>query len=140
MILRKTEFACRAQHAGRLDPTHFCDANSHPAGQTRTDHRKRHLDASGRIWCAADDLQQGALPCINPAHAQLIGVGVRLDRIDARDNDAGKLGGDRIGFLDLKPCHRQAMRELVGADGGIDQCAQPGLGKLHDEPCWVLRN
>ena len=45
-----------------------------------------------------------------------------------------------IGFLDFKPCHGQAMGELIRADGGIDQCAQPGLGKLHDVPCWVLTN
>jgi hypothetical protein len=61
---------------------------SSPGGSSAPTSAHRHLDAHPCIGRTTDDVQQAALPCIDLAHAQAIGIGVLHGLPDFADHDA----------------------------------------------------
>ncbi len=137
VVLRQTQFARRAQHAGGLHAAHLGHADLHASGQFRAHAGERHLQAGGRVGRATHDLQAFARAVVDLANAQLVGVRVRGDFDDVRDDHAGEGGRGGLGFFDFQAGHREPVREFIGCDRRIDQRTQPGFGKLHDQPSVI---
>jgi hypothetical protein len=81
VVFRELELACGAQHALAFDAAQFAglDHKGFAIGARRqhcAHHGARHLDADAGIGCATNDVEQAALPCIDLANAQTIGIGV----------------------------------------------------------------
>ena len=60
---------------------------SSPGGSSAPTSAQRHLDADARIRRAADDVQQRALPHVDLAHAQAVGVRMLHGFLDLADHD-----------------------------------------------------
>ena len=70
---------------------------------------------------------------VDRAHAQAIGVRMRIDLVDPAHDDAGEGRGGRLGRLDLEPGHRQPFAQARGIERGIDHRAQPAFGEFHGD-------
>ncbi len=62
---------------------------SSAGGSSAPTRAARHPDAHARIGRAAHDVEQGALPHVDLAHAQAVGVGVLDGLLDLADDDVG---------------------------------------------------
>ena len=68
---------------------------------------------------------------IHLAHAQTVGIGVLLRRLDFGHHDLAERRRGRAGFFHLKAAHRQGVSQLLGIQRRIAELAQPGFGELH---------
>ncbi|MCW0450588.1 hypothetical protein NB706_003422 [Xanthomonas sacchari] len=120
----------RAQHAvgrdaaqlGRLD---------RDAADLRTDQRQRRDQTRARIGRAADDLQQFALPGIDPAHLQPVGLGMRRGLDDPRHHHLLQAVAERHDLLDLQADGGQGRGELLTRGLGRNVAAQPVFAEFH---------
>ena len=92
----------------------------------------RHLDAHARIRRTTNNGQWTALPHINLAHTQAVGIGMLHGFDDFSDHDAGKRRSDCLEFFNLKSGHSERFSELLSAERWIAKFAQPGFRELHD--------
>ena len=144
VVFRQLELARRAQHAltfhaaqlAHLDEEGFAVVTGR---QFCADQRAWHLDAHARIGRAAHDVEQSALAHIHLAHAQAVGIGVLHGLFDFAHDDLGK--GRRHGaqLFDLQAGHGEGVRQLLGAQRGVAEFAQPGLRELHGVETLGLR-
>ncbi len=143
VVFRQLEFAGRAQHALAFHAAQLAHLDQErlaivARGQLGTHQRTRHLDAHTGVGRTADDIEQGALPYIDLAHTQAIGIRVLHSLLDLADHDFGERRRDRAQLFDLQACHGQGVSQLLGGQRWIAEFAQPGLGKLHSEILWRL--
>ena len=136
MVLAELEFARRAQHALALDATQLPELDQERLAivtgrQLGAHQRARDLDTDARIRCTAHDVEQGALPDIDLAHAQPIGIRMLLGRLDLADHDEAERRCGRLALLDLEPTHGERLGQFGAAERRVAEFAQPGLGKLH---------
>ena len=141
MVFRQFELTGRAQHALALHTAQLAHLDEEGLAivtgwQLGTHQGARHLDADTGVGRAANDVQQGALPHIDLAHAQAIGVRMLHSFLDLAHDDFGE--GRRHGtqFFDLQPCHGQGVGQLLRRQRWIAEFAQPGLRKLHSGILW----
>ena len=129
MVVAQLEFARRNTSPGRRqvhDRAHLRHHGCMALGAT-----ERHLDAGTRVRRTADDIEQGALPGVDLAHAQAVGVGMLNDFLDFADHDARERRRDRAQFFHLQPAHGEGVGNLLRGQRRIAEFTQPGLGKLH---------
>ena len=131
VVFRQAEFAGRAKHAEGFDAAHPGRLDL-DARQFRADQRARHLHSGGNVRRATDDLQRVALPGIDAAELQFVGIGVLFDRQHLRHDDAAEGRRDALKGLDLQSRHGEAVRQLGAGKRRIDKLSQPVFGKLHD--------
>jgi len=106
-------------------------AEPHPQAERL---RVCQVDAGTRVGRTANDLQRAVHrvgPGIHRAHAQAVGLGVRLGAQDLGHDDAGKRRRHRAQVFDLHARHREQVGQLLGAQRWVAELAQPGLGELH---------
>ena len=131
----------RAQHAVALDPTQLAQFDREGLAvftrrQQRAHRGQRYLDTHAGIGRAADDLQRavGAVRTgIDAAHAQAVGVGVRVGGDDLAHHHAAERRGNGVERLDLHAGHRQQVGQRLGIQVGVAEGAQPGFWKLHGD-------
>ena len=123
-LVGDAEFLGRAQHAEGLDAAQLGRLDAE-AGQVGAHQRAGDLDAGGGVGGAADDLQQLALPRVDLADAQLVGVGMLLGFDDLRDDDLGEHGGHAVLLFHFQPRHGEQMPKLVRIEARTDETAQP---------------
>ncbi len=136
MVVGQLEFAGRAQHALALHAAQLADLDQErftvvARRQFGTDQRTRHLDTDTGIGRAADDVEQGALPHIDQADTQAVGIGMLHRFPDFADDDLAERRRNRLEVFHLQASHGQGLGQLFGAQGRIAEFAQPGFGKLH---------
>ena len=100
--------------------------------------RQRHRDGRARLEVprAADDLARVALPHVDLAHAQPVGVRMRVDLEDAADEEAAEVAVD-VGHADVE--HRvhlnrrreEPVRDLLDRRVDGDVLAKPGQRRAH---------
>ena len=106
-------------------------------GQHRAGQRHGNRLTGGDVRRAADDRRRpvavaGALAEVDLAHAQAIGVRVRLDVEHAPDDEAACIGhAVVVNRLDLRAGHRQALLDLAHAQRRIAVFAQPCQRDAH---------
>ena len=76
------ELARGAQHSLRFDAAHRRRGDAKAAGKLRADGCARRLHAGGGVGRAADDAQALGRADVDRAHAQAIGVRMRIDLVD----------------------------------------------------------
>ena len=135
MVVAELQLARRAQHA---DAGHAADHRLLQHLARGRDHRafgrEDRLDAGAGVGRAADDLEH-AVPRLDGAQAQPIGVRVLLGLADIADAERGQLGA-RIGHaLDLEAQHGEPLAERVERRVGLEMLLEPWQGELHrDSP------
>ncbi len=85
---------------------------------------------------AADDLARISLPHVDLAHAQPVGVRVRVDREHTAHEEAADVAvdvrhPDVDNALDLERRDGESVRDLVGGRVDRDVLAEPGEGSAH---------
>ena len=143
-LFRDLQFLGRTQHALALNATQLAELDGKRlavfTGRQHRAHRgTRHLDAGTRVGCATDDVQWGALPDVDLAHAQAVGVRVLLGAQDLAHHHTGEGRRDRVQLFDLQTGHGQGVGQLLAGQGRIAEGAQPGFGKLHGRLGWARR-
>ena len=101
--------------------------------------RKRHGDGCARpeVPGPADDLARLALPDVDPAELQPVGVRVRLGRDDTADDEAAEVGAvighaDVDDLLDLERRDGETSGDLRDGGGRVDELTEPADRDLHD--------
>ncbi len=92
----------------------------HAVRQGRSRRRERALHACEYIGRAADHLDGLFLAGRHLAHAQLVRVGVLFDFEHLADDDTFEIASLRFDRVDFQTGHRQAMRQSLGIERGID--------------------
>ena len=136
VVVAELELARRAQHALALDAAQLAELDEEGLAvvarrQLGADQRQRHLDADARVGRAAHDVEQGALPRVDLAHAQAIGVGMLHRFLDLADHDLGEGRRHRPALFDLEAAHRERLGQFGAGKRRVAELAQPGLWKLH---------
>ena len=132
LVFRQLEFPRRAQHAPAFDAAQLAHLDEEGCAifagwQFGAHQRARHLDADSGIGCSTNNGEQTALPHINLAHAQAVGIRMLHGFHDFADHDMGKRRSDRLEFFNLKSGHGQGFSELLGAERRVAKFAQPGF-------------
>ena len=143
MVVGNLQLFGRAQHALAFYTTQFADFDHERLAvfawrQLGTHHGARHTNAHAGIGRATHDVEQSALPHIDLAHAQAIGVGVLHGFLDFTDHNLCERRGHGLEFFHFKTGHGQGVGQLLGRQGRVAEFAQPGFGKLHGS-CLVYR-
>src|SRR5581483_6442087 len=86
-VVPETNLHLRAEDAGRLDAADPDRRGLAPVGEPRAGKRDRHELPDDEPRCARDDHDRRALPDVDPADAERVGVGMRLDRREPADDD-----------------------------------------------------
>ncbi len=134
VLFGKPEFACRAQHARRLDaaeprlPDHFAGSESCAF------ECERRLHAGAHIGRAADDLQASRAAGRDLADGQLVGTRMLLDGQHFPDDDALEIARSRLDRFDLDPAHRETRGQRSRVHAGIHPFAEPGKADAHAQP------
>ncbi|MCY1374092.1 hypothetical protein D9M69_614090 [compost metagenome] len=136
MVFAQAEFTRRAQHALALDAAQLAQLDEERlAVFTRrklgADEGARHLDADTRIGRTAHDVQQGALPHVDLAHAQAIGIRVLHGFLDFADHDARERRRHRTALFDFEAAHGERFGQCGAVEGRVAELAQPGFRELH---------
>ena len=134
-FLRNAQLAGGAQHAVAFNAAQLAQLDAKGLAifarrQLGAHQRARHFDARPRVGRAAHDLQRLAAR-IHLAHAQTVGIGVLLRRLDFGHHDLAERRRGRAGFFHLKAAHRQGVSQLLGIQRRVAELAQPGFGELH---------
>ncbi len=104
--------------------------------QVRAGQRDGNRRADLEVPRPAHDLPRVALPHVDLAHAQPIGVRVRVDTEHAADEEAAEVAVD-VGHadvddaLDLERRDRESLGDLVGRRVDGDVLAEPGDWRAH---------
>jgi hypothetical protein len=124
------ELAPRADHPLRHHAAQLRLLDRRAARQRRARQRHRHLLARRHVRGAAHDRARCAIPDVDATHAQTVGVGVRLARVDAADRDRREIGTDPLDHHVLEARHREPVgeRALVGKR---DELGQPRERESH---------
>ena len=140
VLVGDLQFPGRTQHAAALDAAQLAHADLEGLGvclgvirrrQLGTHGGQRHANADPRVRRAADDLQQLGPTGVDLAHAQAVGLGVRLGRDDAGHHHPREGRGHGTQVLDLHAGHGQQVGQGLAAQRGVAELAQPRLGELH---------
>ena len=102
-----------------------------PPGSRAPGSAQGDLHADGRVRRAADDRERRTGARVDAADAQALGVGMRRDRVDPRDHDAGERRCGACRVLDFEARHRQRIGEPRAVQRRIDERAQPVFGEFH---------
>ena len=134
--LADPQLAGRTQHALAFHATQLAqlDQKRFPVGTGRqlgTDRRARHTDTDTRIGRAAHDTEQRSRANIHLADAQTISVGVLRNRLDFAHNHAAEWRRYGLQRLHFQASHGERIGQLLGAQRGITEGAQPGFRELH---------
>ena len=141
-LFRDAQFAGRAQHALALDPTQLAQLDLEDLAigtrwQLGAHGGARDLDAGAHIGRATHDLQDFARTRIHLAHVQTVGIRVLGDFQHLRHHHTGEGRCHRLQLFHFQTGHRQQVSQLLGAQVGVAETAQPGLGELHVRDPWV---
>ncbi len=137
VVVREAELARRAQHAARLDPAQLRLADlerrrgARRGRKARAYKGARHLLPRGDIRRAAYDLQRLARPRVHLGDAQLVGIRMRGDALDQRDDHALERARDRRHLLHLEAAHRERVREALDRHVDAHQLLEPLQRDLH---------
>ena len=123
-FLGNTQFLGRTQHAEGLNATQLGRLDAEP-GQVCTDEGARNPDTGGGVGCAANNLQQLALPRVHLADTQLVGIGVFFGLDDLRDHHLGKHSGHAVLLFHFQPRHGEQMAQRIRIEVRTDETAQP---------------
>ena len=136
VVIGNFQFFGRAQHALALNPPQFSDLDQEGLSvfarwQLGPHHGAGHPDANASIGRTANDVEPSALPHIDLAHAQAVGIGMLNSFLDFTNNNFGKRRRHRHSLFHFKTGHGQGIGQLLGGQGRVAEFAQPGFGKLH---------
>ncbi len=94
--------------------------------------RERHGDllTGGDVGRAAHDRAERAVPHVDRAHREAVGVGVRIASLDPADDDVGEVraGGLDDGVLEARHVETVGEGAVVGQ---LDELGQPGQRQAH---------
>ncbi len=131
MLGGKLKLALRAHHAGRVDAADGRLAERHiEAGHIRPRRGKHDDQPFPRVRRAADDLHHAGAG-LDLAHAQLIGVGMRLRFEHVRDCKVFQLRRRVLDAFDLKADERQLCRNFVEGSLGLQMIFEPREREFH---------
>jgi hypothetical protein len=122
-------------HPRRRDAAQLRAAERAAVGHDRARAGDRDELARRHVRRAADDLRLLAAADVDDADRQAVGVGVRLRRQHAPDDEVVQLPHTVVlDAVDLGAGHRQLRRELLDRQVGLAVLLQPRDGNLH--PNW----
>ena len=110
------------------------DQKRFPVGtgrQLSTHRRARHTNTHTRVGRATDDVEQRSSADIHLADAQAVGVGMLRNRLDFAHHHAAEWRRYGLQRLHFQASHGERIGQLLGAQRGITEGAQPGFRELH---------
>ena len=136
VVFAELQLARRAQHAFAFHTTQLAELDEERLAvfsrrQFGANKRARHLDSDACVGCAADDVQQDALPDIDLTNLQAIGIRMLRGFLDFTNYDLRERRRGEAPLFDLETAHRECVSQLDTAEWRVAELAQPGLGKLH---------
>ncbi len=132
MVIAQAQLARRAQHAEGFHAAQLALPDLQITRQFCTHRRQRVLAAGLDVRCTADDLQRFALPGIDAADTQLVGIGMGIDGHDLRDQQVAQAHTGRLNRIDLQPGHSQLLDQLIGRDRRVHPFTQPLFAEFHN--------
>ncbi|KAG1245240.1 hypothetical protein G6F65_021338 [Rhizopus arrhizus] len=129
-IVVQAQFLGRAQHAVGLDAAQLGRLDLQLA-DLRTNHRQRRDQARARVRRTADDLQQLALPGIDPAHLQAVGFRMADGLDDACHDHVIEAFAQRGHLFHFQADGGQHRTQFIARSAGRDVAAQPVFGEFH---------
>jgi hypothetical protein len=131
VIVGQRQLIARHQHAARFDAANGALLQHHAAARDRRAGRREHTQhASPRIGRAAHHLHP-LLAGVDDADAQLVGIGMRLGRDDARDGEGRQILGAVLDAVDFQAAHHQRRDDLVERSVRLEMRPKPGERRLH---------
>ena len=83
------------------------------------------MDTGPHIGRPTDNLQGLSRAHLDPANAQLVGIGMGFALLDETHHHAGGLGGEVLEAIELEAGHREAFAQLGGREITGHKLPQP---------------
>ena len=138
VVIGNLQFFGRAQHALAFDATQFPHLDDKGLAiftrwQLGPHQSAWNPNAHTGVGCATHDVEQTALPHIDLANPQAVGIGVLLGRHDLSHHNFGERWGNGLKFFHFQTRHGQRVGQLLCRQVRIAKLAQPGFRKLHTQ-------
>ena len=141
VVLSYPELVLGEDHPARPDAAQLGLAQLAAVGHYGAGQGHRHGLAGRDVGGATDDRAGFALARLDHAHAEAIRVGMPLGLEHASDDEHRRVAHpDAMQALELDPCHRQGVGDLLGREAGVAVGAQPRRRDPHaPAPNWSRR-
>ena len=131
MLVRQFQLPLGRHHAVAFDTPDLANLNGGvEAGNIVAGLGHHDLDPRAGIGCPADDLLL-TLVSLDRAHAQAVGVGMLLRRLDIADAEGAEAIGRIVHALNLQPQIGQRIKDFIEGRLGIEVILQPVQGEFH---------